>query len=174
MQSSYRLAAIYWALISTTGTFNISTNLPDGTDVTQSFMSAYTLNNVNVNGTILTAGTDSQGGSPEPLTINNVPSGGAFAAANYLYSNPSGTQTITVSPATGTTSNILSRGDLASSSVGQGYFTNLDAGTNTFTASTSLGNENSNKSPFVVAVFAPAQAPGGFVWSGTVSNSWTR
>ncbi len=166
---SYRLVATYWAPISvsTATTANIAGTIPDGTDLTGSWLTAFTLSGVNTSIFPLTASTDAQATS-EALTVNNVVAG-SYAAVNYVFGNTG--YTVNVSGSSGTAT-LWTQNTQGSSSTDQGYVANLSGGSNTFTASAAgTGAASPYKSPLTVAVFTPL-APS-FTWSGSTNNSWS-
>ncbi len=175
LSSSWHNVAIYWGAISSsnTGTFNITGSIPDSTasDITNTYLTAFTLSGVNTAAAVLATGTDSAGVSPDtPPPIANV-AAGSFAAVNlnWSQSEPSGvTLAFSVAPSANTTGAWVVSTTGNHDSVGMGYIANLNAGTNTFSAT--VAGAPTNKSPFVVAVFAPAFV--GFSWTGSSGNLW--
>jgi hypothetical protein len=165
--SSYRDVAIYYANIGPAnyGTNNISMTI--GGDVTQAWVTPFTLSGVNPTVAPLIASQDTGGLLPNSVTVSGVAQG-AFAAVDFNYSNPGGTQTVVAANGSSSsgTPTIHTDGAQAGSSVGMGYISNLTAGSTVFTASSSLGSGNSNpgKSPFAVAVFTPAPATSAQTW----------
>ncbi len=167
--ASYRLVAIYSAPISITGLSNITGSIPDGTDLTGSWMTAFTLSGVDTSKAILTGGTDGTV-SPETVTVNGNVVAGSYAAVNYTFGNAG--YTVNVAGSSGTAT-LWTQNTVGASSAAQGYIANLSALSNTFTASETAGTGAGNpyKTPLAVAVFTP-QVASGTAWNVSGSGSW--
>src|SRR5579871_3958581 len=168
--SPFRDVAIYYAALtpSATSTTNTVTgSIPAGTNVNNSFFSAFALSGVNTAISPLTGAQDNNGAS-NAITINNV-NAGSWAATDYIYGNSGDTNTISVTgspPATLYQSNSSTHG---ANSVTMGYFNAVAAGNDTFTGSTS-GSNASTSNPFAVMVLTATPTSGAWVGGGT--NNW--
>ena len=160
--TTFHNVAIYWGAISAsnTGTANITGTIADPTanDITNTYLTAFTLSGVNTGATPLTTSIDTIGVSPvTPPAIAGV-AAGSLAALNFNWAaNGATAMTFGVDPSANTTVTLVTSTTGSHDSVAMGYIGNLNAGSNTFTA-TETG-PTTNKSPFVVAVFEPISAP---------------
>jgi fibronectin-binding autotransporter adhesin len=159
--TTYHNVAIYWGAISAsnTGTANITGTIADPTanDITNTYLTAFTLSGVNTSASPLTTSVDTVGVSPvTPPAIAGVPAG-SLAALNLNWAQNGATaMTFGVTPSANSTVTLVTSTNGTHDSVAMGYIGNLNDGSNTFTA-TETG-PTTNKSPFVVAVFQPTAA----------------
>ena len=168
----WRQTAIYYLPLSASdsGTVTIAGAIPDGADVSNSWISAAILSNVNTSTAPIVTPINTNLSNSAGSTITGSASlagvtAGSAAVMDLVVGNGAGTITSMSGPTgtsgTSTNANIVTQTNVNATTVGMGYLTGLTAGTDAFTAAGNTGA--TTKIPFSVAVFT-ANSP--VAWTG--------